>query len=369
MDEFIQKRARPEIFTLKPYVPGKPIDEVKREVGLDDIIKLASNENPLGPSPLAIEAVKKQLDQLHIYPDANCFYLKNKLTDQLDVDVEQILIGNGSDELLKLFAETFLNPGDEIIYARPTFSEYEFVAKVMGAQCVEVPLKDFKHDLDAMLDAVTPQTKMIFICNPNNPTGTIVDASELDSFVQKVPDDILLMFDEAYYEYVQNNDYISGLSYVQAGKKAVVFRTFSKIYGLAGLRVGYAITDPSIAAAVEKVTEPFNVNALGQTAALAACDDQEHLHRSLALNEAGKQYLYKEFEALGLQYVPTDTNFIFFDTGVDCKKLFQHLLQMGVIVRTGDIFGYPTYLRVTIGSQEENERFIDSLKKALEQIR
>lgn len=368
MDDFIQRRARPEIFTLKPYVPGKPIDEVKREIGVDDIIKMASNENPLGPSPMAIEALKTQLEQMHIYPDANCFYVKQKIAELNGISMDQVLVGNGSDELLKLMAETFLQPGDEIIYAKPSFSEYEFVARIMGAKCVEVPLKDFTHDLDVMLAAITPKTKMIFICNPNNPTGTIVPKSEIDRFMQKVPDDVLVMFDEAYYEYVQDPAYTSGLTYVAQGRKAVVFRTFSKIYGLAGLRIGYAITNPAIAAAVEKVAEPFNVNAMGQIAALAAMDDQEHLKNSTIVNEAGKKYIYQAFKEMGLDYVPTEANFIFFDTGKNCRDVFQALLKKGVIVRTGDIFGYPSYLRVTIGTQEENTRFINSLKQVLSQL-
>ncbi len=365
MGDFIKDKARPEIFTLKPYIAGKPIEEVKRELGIDDIIKLASNENPLGAAPKAIEAVEKSLQKMHLYPDSNCFYLKEKLAAANKVEFASIVVGNGSDELLKLVAETFLSPGDQVIYAKPSFSEYEFVAKIMGAECVEVPLRDFTHDLDAMLAAITVRTKVVVICNPNNPTGTIVGASELDSFMKKVPDDVLVVFDEAYCEYADSKDYISGLKYVQAGRNVIVLRTFSKVYGLASLRVGYGITQPAIAGAIDKVTEPFNVNAMAQIAALAALDDVEHLQNSQTVNSLGKKYLYSEFAKMGLHYVPTDANFIFVDVARNCQEVFKGLLQLGVIIRSGDIFGYPEFIRVTVGTAAENERFIKGLAQVL----
>lgn len=366
MGDFIKRKARPEVFTLKPYVPGKPIEDVKRELGLEDIIKLASNENPLGSSPKAIDAVEKCLQQMHLYPDANCFNLKKRLAAVTDIDEAGILIGNGSDEILMLLAATFLNREDEIIYAKPSFSEYEFTAKIMGAKCVEVPLIDFTHDLNSILKAINDKTKMVFICNPNNPTGTIVNDAEIKCFMESIPDDILVVFDEAYSEYVESNEYTSGLKYVQAGKNAIVLRTFSKIYGLAALRVGYALTTPEIAQAVEMITEPFNVNMLAQVAALAAIDDTEHVCRSKEINTAGKQFLYEEFKKLGLSYVPTEANFIFVNTGKNSQDVFKAMLQKGVIIRTGDIFGYPDFIRVTIGTQAENERFVKSLKQVLE---
>ncbi|HHV16243.1 MAG TPA: histidinol-phosphate transaminase [Gelria sp.] len=365
MSEFIEKKARPEIFNLKPYVPGKPIEEVQRELGIDDIIKLASNENPLGPSPLGKKAFSEVVDKLHIYPDANCFNLKQKLSKLLDYEPQGLLIGNGSDELLKLLAETFLNPGDEIVFAQPSFAEYEFTATIMGAKSIKVPLIDFKHDLDAMLAAITPRTKIVYICNPNNPTGTIVTAAEIDSFMTRIPEDVLVVFDEAYYEYVEDAAYVSGIKYVKQGRNAVVLRTFSKIYGLAALRVGYGVTTPDIAAAVERVTEPFNVNTPAQVAAAAALDDKEHLKQSKKVNQAGKNYLYEEFQKLQLKYIATEANFIFVDTGKDSQEVFQELLKQGVIIRTGDIFGYPTYIRVTVGNEKENVRLIECLKKIL----
>jgi histidinol-phosphate aminotransferase len=365
MQDFIKEKARPEIFSLKPYVPGKPIDEVKREMGLKDIIKLASNENPLGASPLAIEAISNNLGNLHLYPDANCFNLKKRLASINGVDESAILIGNGSDEILMLLAATFLNRDDQIIYAKPSFSEYEFTAKIMGAECLEIPLVDFTHDLEAMLMAITPRTKMVFICNPNNPTGTIVGAEAIKSFMAKVPDDVLVVFDEAYMEYVDSPDFLSGLKYVKDGRNAIVLRTFSKIYGLAALRVGYGLTRPEIAQAVEMITEPFNVNMLGQVGALAAIDDNQHLQQSRKINSLGKEYIYAELDKMGLKYVPTEANFIFLDTGKNCQDIFKALLLLGIIIRTGDIFGYPTFIRVTVGTQSENERFIKSLQQVL----
>lgn len=364
MSEFIKSRARSEIFNLKPYVPGKPIEEVQRELGITDIIKMASNENPLGPSPLAVKQISGILNQLHLYPDANCFSLKQKLAESFDYNVKGIVIGNGSDEILKFLAETFINTGDEIIFAQPSFVEYEFTGTIMGAKSIRVPLKDFTHDLEAMLAAVTPRTKVIYICNPNNPTGTTVTAAEIESFMARVPEDVLVVFDEAYGEYADDL-YMSGIKYAREGRNVVVLRTFSKVYGLAGLRVGYALTTPEIADAMERVIEPFNVNTLAQVAGAAALEDKEHLERSREANNAGKLFLYQEFEKMNLKYVKTDANFIFVDTGKHSQEVFQELLKQGVIIRSGDIFGYPTFIRVTVGTKEENARFIVGLKKVL----
>ena len=367
MQDFVNRKARPEIFALKEYIPGKPIDEVKRELGIDNIIKMASNENPLGPSPRAVQEIEKTLNQLHIYPDSNCFNLKQKLASRLDVPFETLLIGNGSDELFRLLAETFLTTGDEIIIGTPTFSAYQFTATVMGTKTVAIPLHDFKYDLHAMLQAITPKTKMLFICNPNNPTGTIVSGAELDEMMQKVPEDVLVIFDEAYSEYVQDKDYTSGLKYVEQGRNAIVLKTFSKIYGLAALRVGYAITSQEIATAVKRVSEPFNVNMLAQIAAVAALDDDAHIENSLAANAKGKAYLYETLTQMGLPFVPTQANFILFDTKKDGREVFQALLKQGVIVRNCESFGYPTFLRVTVGTMEQNNRFVTSLRQVLHQ--
>lgn len=365
MPDFVKQRARQEIFKLTPYIPGKPIEEVKRELGIDNIIKMASNENPLGPSPLALKAITEILPDIYLYPDANCFELKQRLAGFYQIAAENILIGNGSDELLKLLAEAFICKDDQVIFAQPTFSEYEFVSLIMGADCIKVPLINFTLDLEAILKAITAKTKIIFICNPNNPTGTILGAEAIRSFMEQVPDDIIVIFDEAYSEYVESPDFPDSLDYVRQGRNVIISRTFSKIYGLAALRVGYAITTPAIAQAIETVMEPFNVNSLAQAGALAALDDIEHVSKSQKLNQAGKQYLYAELERLGLGYVPTQANFILVDCGCDCRQVFKGLLQQGIIVRTCDHFGFPQSIRVTIGKPEDNLRFIKSLENVL----
>ncbi|NLU49469.1 MAG: histidinol-phosphate transaminase [Syntrophomonadaceae bacterium] len=367
MAGFVERNARREIFALTPYVPGKPIEEVERELGIKDIIKMASNENPLGASPKAREAIRGMLDDLHLYPDSNCYYLKGQLAEKYNLGEEHFIIGNGSDELLRLISETFISARDEVIYAQPSFVEYEFMTKIMGGGCKAVDLKDFRHDLVAMKDAITASTKIIYICNPNNPTGSIVTRQELESFMDGLSDDILVVFDEAYYEYVDNPGFQSGMEYLEQGRNVMVLRTFSKIYGLAGVRIGYGITSPDIAAGINRVREPFNVNLVAQKAAIAALGDSEHVEKSRNLNLRGKYYLYDELDRMGLKYVETEANFIFMDTGQDCQKVFRKLLAQGVIVRTGDIFGYPTFIRVTIGTEEQNQRFIASLKRALEE--
>lgn len=365
MNDFIKNKARPEIFGLDTYIPGKPIDELKRELGMEDIVKMASNENPLGASPQAVKAIKASLDILNIYPDSNCYNLKEKIAAVFGISTASILIGNGSDELLRLIAETFINKDDEVIFAVPTFVEYEFTAKIMGAKCIKVPLQDFRHDLNAMLAAVTEKTKIIYICNPNNPTGTALDKDETDAFMQKIPPDVLVVFDEAYFEYADQDNCLSGLEYLKNNKNVIILRTFSKLYGLAALRIGYALTTEEIAAAVQRVFEPFNVNTLAQVAAAAAINDYVHVNNSLAVNQRGKYYLYAAFAEMGLNYVPTEANFIFVDIGQDCRQVFNSLLKMGLIIRPADIFGFPTFIRVTIGTHVENHRFIESLKTVL----
>lgn len=368
MDDFVENRARKDIFRLKAYVPGKPIEEVKRELGLDSIIKLASNENPLGTSPLALAALQEGLNKIHLYPDANAYELKQELALFWQVPAGQIVLGNGSDELLLLLAQTFINPGDEVIHAEQTFSEYESTSTIMGAHSIAIPLKEYHYDLKAILEAISTRTKIIYICNPNNPTGTIVEQEEIELFMQQVPGEILVVFDEAYGEYVDNPAFGSGLQYLREGRNIVLLKTFSKIYGLAGLRIGYAITTPAIAAALDRVREPFNVNFAAQIAAQAALRDIDFVEKSRQLNLQGRDYLYQELEQLGLDYVKTNTNFIFLDTGRDCQLVFRELLQHGVIIRTGDNFGYPTFIRLTIGTMEENRRFIKALQEVLEVI-
>lgn len=359
--------ARPEIFNLKPYIPGKPIEEVKREMGLTDVIKMASNENPLGASPLAAQAAREAINLLHIYPDSNCYYLRQKLAEKFSVAENMILLGNGSDEILRLIAETFLRPGDEVVFARPTFVEYEFTALVMGAKCVAVPLKDERHDLPAMLEAVNGATRIVYLCNPNNPTGTYVNKFELDQFVGSLPGDVLLIIDEAYGEYATSNDYPDGLSYVREGRNVIVLRTFSKIYGLAALRIGYGLCTPDLASLVQRVSEPFNVNLLAQVAAAAALDDSGHVQSSRANNAYGMLFLTRALDKLGLAWVPSQANFLLIDTGRNCRAVFEKLLAKGVIVRTGDVYGYPCHIRVTVGQPQDNARFIRELTGILEE--
>lgn len=366
----VQDLGRKVIFSINPYVPGKPVEEVQRELGIVDVIKLASNENPLGPSPQAIEAMKRALERVNCYPDSNCYYLKKDLASHLGCREDNLIFGNGSDELLKLIAETFLNPGDEVITGKPSFSEYEFVAKVMDAKPIEVSLKDdFTYDLEEMLKRINERTKLIFLCNPNNPTGTIIASKDLFDFIDRLPREVIVVLDEAYYEYVTDPLYPDSLELVKKGKNVIVLRTFSKIYGLAGLRIGYGIAKSEIISMIHRVREPFNVNLLAQEAARAAIKDKDHLMKSKESVEKGREYLYQAFDRLGLKYIPTQANFIFVDVKCDSVALFRSLLKKGVIIRTGDIFGYPTYIRVTIGTQEQNERFVRCLEMALDEVR
>lgn len=361
-------QPRPAIALIEPYEPGKPIEEVRRELGLSDIIKLASNENPLGPSPRAVAAVRDALEKLHIYPDGAARALREALSHRLGLPVEQLLVGNGSDGIIKLLAEAYLEPGDEIVCAHPTFSQYAFAARLMGAREVLVPLKDMRHDLEAMAAAIGPRTKAVFICNPNNPTGTTVTEAEFAAFMAKVPRHVLVVLDEAYQEYVENPDTVQGRRWVDdQGHNVLVLRTFSKIYGLAALRVGYCMGPAPVIAALKRVQEPFQTNALAQMAALAALSDEEHVSESRRVNQEGKRYFYRRLEELGLKYVPTEANFILIDVGRDSRAVFQELLRHGVIVRAGAAFGLPTHLRVTIGTQEQNERFFAALAAVLSQ--
>lgn len=362
----IDELARRTVFSISPYIQGKPIEEVQREFGVLDVIKMASNENPLGPPPMALEAMRGSLSEVGFYPDGNCFYLKRDLAASLGCSEDQLIIGNGSDEVLKLIAETFLNPGEEVMFAQPSFPEYEFVSRVMDATPVAVPVDgSFAHDLKAMAAKITGRTKLVFICNPNNPTGTIVDGSDLEAFLDAIPEHVLVVIDEAYREYVTDPAYPDSLSYIKEGRRLISLRTFAKIYGLAGLRIGYGVSGPGIISLINRVKEPFNVNYLAQAAARAALQDTGHLRRSRELVASGKSFLYEALDRLGLKYVPTEANFIFMDTGVDSRELFPALLREGVIVRTGDIFGYPSFIRVTIGTPGQNQRFIQVLKKVL----
>ncbi|HHY29153.1 MAG TPA: histidinol-phosphate transaminase [Syntrophaceticus sp.] len=364
----IEELGRPAILTLDPYVPGKPIEEVEREFGITGVIKMASNENPLGPSPAVIEALKAAAPRVFNYPDSNCYYLKREMASFYSLSEDHFIFGNGADEIIKMIGEAFLNPGDEVIHAWPTFSEYIFASKLMGAKPCSVPVgENFKHDLKKIAERVGSNTKLIFICNPNNPTGTIISRQEMQEFFEKIPSDIVVVVDEAYYEYVTDPQCSSAVELVDKNR-VIVLRTFSKIYGLAGLRIGCGIASPDLISLINRVREPFNVNLMAQEAAVAALKDQAHVSQSKELVIDGKVYLYGEFERLGLGYIPSETNFIFVDIKRDSKEVFTALLKEGVIVRTGDIFDRPNYIRVTVGTPEQNKRFIICLEKVLGEL-
>lgn len=350
---------------LSTYIPGKPIEAVQKEFQLDTVIKLASNENPLGPSPHVLNVIQAALKELRLYPDGNATSLKNELANHLGVDDAQLIIGNGSDEILMLIALTFINPGDEVIISEQTFSEYLFTAKCMDASIISVAPQNFTYNLEGFSAKITPRTKVIYICNPNNPTGTIVTADELDLFLKKVPQQVLVVIDEAYYEYVQTAEYPQSLALMNTYKNLLITRTFSKIYGLAGLRIGYAIAAKTIIETLNKVREPFNVNSMAQIAAIAALHDQPYLEGIRNLNAQSKKYLYQEFEKLNIPYVQSHANFILFKPGRPAQDIFQKMMQLGVIIRAMNGFGLPEHIRVTTGTMEQNREFIYKLNKIL----
>jgi histidinol-phosphate aminotransferase len=355
-------RIHPDIASLSPYVPGKPIEELQRELGLARVIKLASNENPLGPSPKALAALVGGHDSLHRYPDGGAYRLRQALADRWKVSLDHIILGNGSDEVLGLLARTFLAPGDEAVMADQTFVIYKMEVTAAHGKAVIVPLVNWTHDLDGMAKAITPKTRLVFLCNPNNPTGTMVAADAVARFMAQVPENVIVVFDEAYLEYVRDPHFPDSMQYVTQGRNAIVLRTFSKIYGLAGLRIGYGITTPEITNCLNRVRPPFNANTLAQRAALAALGDDEHVAKSRAVNAAGMQQLESGLRALGFTAIPSQANFVYFDVKRDGRVLFDALLREGVIVR--HIEG--TMLRVTIGQPDENDAFLASLKKVLQ---
>lgn len=350
------------IKNLIPYEPGKPLEELERELGIKNSIKLASNENPIGPSPEALRAIEKILPNIHRYPDGSGFYLKKTIAEYFNLRPQNIILGNGSNEIIELSVRTFLNPGDETVMADQSFIVYQIVTQSANCKGIIVPLRDFTHDLDRMADAVTEKTRMVFISNPNNPTGTAVGRKDVERFMGRLRDDIVVIFDEAYYEYVESKDFPDTLKYVGEGKNVIVLRTFSKIYGMAGLRIGYGFARDELVGYMNRVRQPFNVNSLAQIGAAAALKDKSHLERSREVNKKGKEYLYGEFKKLGLNYVPSEANFILVKTG-NGRNIYNRLLKNGVIIRPLDGYKFPDYIRVTIGLPEENKRFIEALKE------
>jgi len=351
---------------LSPYVPGKPIDELAREFGLaeHEIVKLASNENPRGPSASVRAAIAAATDDLSRYPDGNGFALKTALAKRLGVAAERIVLGNGSNDVLELVTHAFLRPGDHAVYSRHAFAVYPLSVKARGATGIEVPAKDYAHDLPAMRAAITPQTRAIFVANPNNPTGTWIDPQTLEAFVASIPEDVIVVLDEAYNEYLDPSQQAPSAAWTDEHANLVVSRTFSKAHGLAALRVGYGIMNASVADMLNRVRQPFNVNALAQSAAIAALADTAYVEESRALNRAGMRELENGARALNRRFIPSHGNFVLMHVG-DANGVYQSLLRQGVIVRPVANYGLPEYLRVTVGLPAENRRFLDALAIAL----
>lgn len=351
---------------IKPYKPGKPIEEVARELKLEGkIIKLASNENPLGASPKALRAMQKALLESFLYPDDNAFYLKAKLAEKHKVNPENIVIGNGSVELIYFACLSYLNPYERLMRSNGSFLMAKIGTEVMGSAIQEIPLKEYRHDLERMLNSITAQTKIIYIDNPINPLGTCVWHNELEKFLSRVPEFVLVIIDEAYYDYIAMKEYPDSFKFLQEGKNVLILRTFSKIHGLAGLRIGYGISKPEIISALMKVRTPFNANRIAQIGAIAALDDTSHIKRSRKINEAGKKYLYKELKKLKLFHLQTYANFIFVNFATDSKEIFEELQKRKIITRMIKEYGFQNALRISIGTPAENKKLIQTLQEVL----
>jgi len=379
----IERLVNPHIRDLAPYEPGKPMEELERELGISSSIKLASTENPIGPSPKAVAALHEAIDDVNRYPDGACFVLRSRLAERLGVDESQLVFGCGGDEILELLVKTFVAPGDEVVMPWPSFAMYPIVTKGMGGRVVQVPLDaDLRHDLPAMTAAIGERTKIVFVCNPNNPTGTSMGAAEFDRFVEGLPDDVILVVDEAYVEFVRRSDFPDSVAWLARRPGTLVLRTFSKIYGLAGMRIGYGVGDAELVGYLERARHPFNVNRLAEAAAVAALDDAEHAQKTRELNASGIEYLERELGALGFEVVPTDANFVLVRCGDNTKDnakdnakgnakgggtaVYEMLLREGVIVRPMAGFGLTDCVRVTIGLPEENERVVKALRNVRE---
>lgn len=365
IDQKIQPRKA--LQHIQPYHPGKPIWEVQKELGINRVIKLASNENPIGPSPKAIEAISNSLLGINRYPDANATNLKEAIASHFQLQMEQIILTNGADEIITLISETFLEEGDEVIVPSPSFSEYDFGAHLMGAKVVSVSLgEQFEYDIEAIISAVTEQTKMIYICSPNNPTGTYIPKGQLQQLLDSLPEQVLVVFDGAYSHYAESDDYTNGLEFVSLGYPIVVLQTFSKIYGLAGIRVGFGVAPEAIIHNILKVKEPFNVNMLAQVAAAAAIADDSHIQTSQEVNKYGREWLYREFSNLELHYIESMSNFVLVKIGTNAKNVYEKLLAKGIIVRYGGTWGLPEYIRISVGTSKENAVLIGLLSSILQ---
>jgi histidinol-phosphate aminotransferase len=369
MSEQVSQFAKQGVAGLTPYSPGKPVDELQRELGIDKVVKLASNENPMGPSQKVLAAIQHELADLTRYPDGNGFYLKQAISEHLGVQTSQITLGNGSNDVLDLIARTFLSEGDEAIFSQHAFAVYPIVTQAVGATAKVANAKNFGHDLDAFSKLISDKTRLIFIANPNNPTGTWLSKGELKAFLKFVPSHIPVVLDEAYFEYVAQENYPDGIKLLKKYPNVIVTRTFSKIYGLASLRVGYSISSPEVADLLNRVRQPFNVNSLAQAAAVAAINHKTYVLRTRELNEVGLAQIEHAFKALDLEFIPSVGNFIAFHVGShrNAMAVYQSLLQLGVIVRPIENYQMPGFLRVSIGTEEENDVFLESLKAIIAQ--
>jgi len=354
----------PSVAALAPYEPGKPVEEVERELGIKNVVKLASNENPVGPSPLAIKAIQNALHELNRYPDGDSYYLRQRLAQHHNVSPQRIFLGDGSCEILNLLAQLFLRPGLNAVISAHSFVIYSLAIAAAGAQAKVVPLRNFTLDLDAMADAIDESTRLVFLGNPNNPTGTIYKRDAWERFLARVPPRTVIVADEAYFEFVRDPDYPDSLRYHDGERLLVTLRTFSKIFGLAGLRIGYAVAREDIVGMLNHIRQPFNVSTLAQVAVLAAMDDHEHVRKTLEVNARGVAYLEREFRRLGLDFVPTQANFFLVDVG-DGRAVFEKLLRLGVIVRPMNSYGLPRHVRISVGLEEENHRLIEALETVL----
>ena len=364
----LSDRARPVLGEITPYEPGKPISEVQREYGLSDVIKLASNENPLGPSPKALEAVRNSLNDLNLYPDGGGFYLKQELSERFGITPDMIVLGNGSAELVELVTEAFVGEGDEAVIGSQAFFKYRIAVQIMNGKIAWAAMPNLEQDAGEILLRICKRTKVFFVANPNNPTGALMDRGQVDWLMERMPEKVIGVFDEAYYDYRDPERYPDMLKYVRQGMDVIILRTFSKSYGLAGLRIGYAITTPRIAQAMNTVREAFNVNSLALTAAQAALSDEDFLDKSVRMNSEGKNLFYRELDRIGLEYVRSEANFVLIKVPVPGRELFAQMLKRGVIIRPVDGYGLPDYVRVSIGLPDQNVRFFSELESVLKNL-
>jgi histidinol-phosphate aminotransferase len=356
--------ANPQVLDLAVYEPGKPIEETARELGVDPntIIKLASNENPLGPSPKALQAMRAALENAHLYPDGSGFYLRKATAAKLHMAPDNVILGNGSNEVIEFLGHAFLNSGDDVVTSQYAFIIYKLLATAFGARTIETPSPDYHQNLDATLEAITPRTRLIFIPNPNNPTGTLISQRAIDSFMSRVRENIIVVFDEAYFEFLDHPP--DALRFVREGRNVIVLRTFSKIHGLAGLRIGYAVAPPGMIEVLHKTRQPFNINSIAQAGALAALEDEAHLRETKRVVDEGRSYLHEQFAEIGIPFVPAAANFVMVNVGDGCA-VFEKLLKQKIIVRPLKGYGLPEWIRISVGTMEENRKLVVALREVL----